>query len=94
MRLEDKEFMFTAAHEIGHEILKAFGDVYYSYGHKGSVNTIMQSAKKDAPEYPKSGEIDIMPYYPFSPPLSIYDRYVASEKDVLGLIWLTKIDVR
>lgn len=50
--------------------------------------------KDDAPEYPISGEIDLMPYYPFDPPLAIYDRYVASEKDVFSLIWLTKIDIR
>lgn len=90
---EDVDFKFTAAHEIGHEILKAFGDVYYSYGHKGSVNTITQEMKNNAPEYPSTGEIDIMPYYPLHPPISIYNRFIASERDVLGLLWLTKIDI-
>ena len=82
------------AHEIGHEILKAFGDVYYSYGHKGTVNTVTQHIKDDAPNYPTQGEIDIMPYYPSDPPLSIYDRFVASERDILGLIWLAKINIK
>ena len=91
---EDVEFKFTTAHEIGHEILKAFGDVYYSYGHKDSVNTVTQEMKNNAPEYPSTGEIDIIPYYPSNPPVSIYNRAVASERDVLGLIWLTKINVK
>ena len=91
---EDVNFKLTAAHEIGHEILKAFGDVYYSYGHKGSVNTVTQEIKNNAPEYPSTGEIDIIPYYPSSPPVSIYNRTVALERDVLGLIWLTKINVK
>lgn len=90
--------METAAHEIGHEILKAFGDVYYSYGHKGSVNTITQNIKDDAPDMnlTNNDEIDIMPYYPSSNklPYNSYSRYVVSQEDLLGLIWLTKIDVR
>ena len=91
---EDVNFKLTAAHEIGHEILKAFGDVYYSYGHKGSVNTVTQEIKNNAPEYPSTGEIDIIPYYLLDPPVSDYNRAVASERDVLGLIWLTKINVK
>ncbi|MEC5395894.1 hypothetical protein [Bergeyella sp. RCAD1439] len=47
--------------------------------------------KSDAPIYPENGEIDIMPYYLDDPPTKIYNRYAASEKDVQGLIWLTKI---
>ncbi|WKL47767.1 DUF4280 domain-containing protein [Flavobacterium pectinovorum] len=90
---EIEEFKFTSAHEIGHEILKKYGGTFYSYGHKGSVNSVTQSMKKHAPPYPKNGEIDIMPYYPVSPPLSLYNRYEAAENDVLGLIWLTKINI-
>lgn len=90
---EDIEFKYTAAHEIGHEILKAYGDVYYSYGHKGTVNTITQKIKDDASPYPKSGEMDIMHYFPENPPLSDYNRYTAAEKDVLSLIWLTKMEI-
>ena len=88
---EDVDFKLTAAHEIGHEILKAFGDVYYSYGHKGSVNTVTQKIKDDTPEYPSTGEIDLMKYYQ-----NYYDipRTIASETDVLGLVWLTKIKIK
>ena len=90
-KYEDVDFKFTAAHEIGHEILKAFGDVYYSYGHKGTVNTVTQEIKDGTPEYPSTGEIDLMKYYQ-----NYYDipRTIASETDVLGLLWLTKIKVK
>ncbi len=91
---ENLEFKFTTAHEIGHAILKAYGGTFYSYGHKGSVNTITQKMKSSAPVYPKTGEIDIMPYYPSSPPQTVYNRYVASEKDVLSLLWLTKLELK
>ena len=94
---EDKEFKDTAAHEVGHEILKAYGDVYYSYGHKGSVNTITQKRKDDAPKFPLTGEIDLMPYFKDNKyggkyfQHNYYGRRVASEEDVKSLIWLTKM---
>ncbi|CAA0218108.1 hypothetical protein R8G64_06435 [Tenacibaculum maritimum] len=91
---ENLEFKFTSSHEIGHTILKAYGGTFYSYGHKESVNTITQKMKSTAPEYPKTGEIDIMPYYPQSPPPTVYNRYIASEKDVLSLLWLTKLKLK
>ncbi|MCH4828947.1 MULTISPECIES: hypothetical protein [Flavobacterium] len=37
---EDIDFKFTTAHEIGHELLKKYGGTIYSYGHKGSVNSV------------------------------------------------------
>ena len=90
-KYEDVNFKLTAAHEIGHEILKAFGDVYYSYGHKDTVNTVTQKIKDGTPKYPSTGEIDLMKYYQ-----NYYDipRTIASETDVLGLVWLTKINVK
>lgn len=90
---EDVDFRFTAAHEIGHSILKAYGGTAYSYGHKGSVHVVTQTMKDDAPPAPASGEVDIMPYYPNSVPLSQYNRYAAAEADALGLIWLTKLRI-
>ena len=88
---EDVIFKLTAAHEIGHEILKAFGDVYYSYGHKDTVNTVTQKIKDGIPKYPSTGEIDLMKYYQ-----NYYDipRTIASKTDVLGLLWLTKIKIK
>lgn len=91
---EDIEFKETSAHEVGHEILKSYGGTAYSYGHKGSVNVVTQNSNENSTNYPESGEIDIMPYYKNYIPISDRKRMVASEKDVLGLIWLTKIKIK
>ena len=91
---EDLEFKFTSAHEIGHTILKAYGGTFYSYGHKGSVNTITQSESPEATKYPKTGEIDIMPYYTNVIPYHKYNNFSAASNDVLSLIWLTKIELK
>jgi hypothetical protein len=91
---EEDEFKLTSAHEIGHEILKKFGGTFYSYGHKGTVNTVTQNMENSAPPYPQNSEIDIMPYYPKSPPASLHKMYAAANADVLGLLWLTKIEIK
>ncbi len=65
--------------------------MYYSYGHKGSVNTITQQMKDDAPEFPLTGEIDLMPYFKDYFQHNYYGRRVASEEDVKGIIWLIKM---
>lgn len=89
------DFRHTAAHEIGHEILLAYGGHRYSKAHKGS-STIVTQAVKGNFLYPQSGEIDLMIYYaedethPY--PSDYHLRSVASEKDVLGLVWLSKIE--
>lgn len=88
---ENIEFEETSAHEIGHEVLKSYGGTVYSYGHKGSVNVVTQSNSGNSTNYPINGEIDIMPYYNNYIPISDRKRMVASERDVLSLIWLTKI---
>ncbi len=97
---EDKEFKETVAHEIGHTILKAYGGTFYSYGHKGSVNTVTQNQKSSAPKFPLEGEIDIMPYLKdnkyggkHNQP-NVYKRLVAAQKDVLSLLWLTKLELK
>lgn len=91
---EDIAFKETSAHEIGHTILKAYGGTFYSYGHKGSVNTITQSESSDAKEYPKNGEIDIMPYSTDFVPYRERKRMVAAEKDCISLLWLAKIELK
>jgi len=89
------DFKHTAAHEIGHEILLAYGGHQYSKAHKGS-STIITQAVKGNFLYPQTGEIDLMIYYaedethPYPPDYN--KRSVASEKDVMGLVWLSKID--
>lgn len=55
---------------------------------------MIQTRKNIPPNYPSHGEIDIMPYYPKNPPSSLYNRYTASQNDVLGLIWLTKFTIK
>jgi hypothetical protein len=94
---EDNEFKDTSAHEIGHEILKSYGGTAYSYGHKGSVNVVTQNRKGNAPEFPLSGEIDLMPYFKNNilgnehKQPNYFLRRAAAEKDVLSLLWLSKI---
>ena len=50
--------------------------------------------------YPTTGEIDLMKYYhSLSPENKIIaypdsSRTVASEKDILGLLWLSKIEIK
>jgi len=45
--------------------------------------------------YPSSGkEINLMKYYHGRKPHNFYDRCVASEKDILGLLWLTKLKLK
>ncbi|WBX77806.1 hypothetical protein PG911_05975 [Tenacibaculum ovolyticum] len=97
---ENLDFMDTSAHEIGHTILKAYGGTFYSYGHKGSVNTVFQNRKSSAPKFPLEGEIDIMPYHAenklgkwYRQP-NYYKRRIAHKKDVLSLIWLTKLNLK
>ncbi|NTE03481.1 hypothetical protein G6M26_06990 [Agrobacterium tumefaciens] len=96
---QDEVFKETSAHEIGHEILKKYGGTFYSYGHKGSTNSVFQYKYDDAPEIPLTGEIDLMPYLSNNAlggedkQLNYYKRKVGSEKDVLGLIWLSKIEI-
>ncbi|MCC9074305.1 DUF4280 domain-containing protein [Flavobacterium sp. F-65] len=98
--IEDKEFSFTSAHELGHSILKAIaeksgGSTDHSYQHKGSSDySDVLPISKGGKKYPKIGEIDLMKYYNNDPHRYDYDRVVATEDDVLGLIWLTKIEIK
>jgi hypothetical protein len=110
---EDKNFEETAAHELGHELLQAYGGTAFSWQHKGSSYYFPQDKKPlkgkettweyvthrdkmtetSGENYPISGEVDLMKYYNND---TIKDklRTIASEKDVLGLIWLTKIKIK
>jgi hypothetical protein len=44
--------------------------------------------------YPTQGEVDLMKYYNNEPNPKDMTRLVAAEKDVLSLIWLTKIKIK
>lgn len=43
--------------------------------------------------YPAFGEIDLMKYYNGDKPKDFHKRIIATERDVLGLIWLSKIKI-
>lgn len=83
------DFEMTSAHEIGHEILKAYGGARYSFSHKDSSTIITQADKGE--KLPTKGEIDLMKYYDT---YYVIPRTVAAEQDVLGLFWLTKLNVK
>ena len=91
---EDQVFSETSAHEIGHEILSAYGGGAYSYGHRGS-STVVSQETKTVPNggvvYPSSGEIDLMQYYNGARPRNFYTRVKASEQDVRSILWLARI---
>ncbi|WP_028887738.1 hypothetical protein [Tenacibaculum ovolyticum] len=112
-RDEEKEFKYTAAHEIGHEILQSFGGTVYSWQHKGSSYYLPQDTKPTSKEsfkeeyinrdfmentkgenYLYSRNIDLMKYYNNDPTRYDYKRIVAHEKDILGLLWLTKLKIK
>ncbi|EJL76051.1 hypothetical protein [Chryseobacterium populi] len=87
---EERDFKLTSAHEIGHEIVKEFGGDKYSYGHEGSSNPILQTPNTN-PLPPTPKEVNVMEYY--SDAYYDYDRTIASEKDVLGLLWCSKLKI-
>ncbi len=92
---EDEEFKHTSAHELGHEILSAYGGEDYSYGHRGSSTVITQSTIEltdGGLSYPAVGEIDLMKYYNGTKPADFYTRSVASETDVKSLLWLARVE--
>lgn len=97
--MDGENFMHTAAHEIGHEILQAFGGKNeYSYVHKNTSTLLTQEVKKTS-TLPSSGEIDLMKYYSddyyiYRATNNYYFRNIADEKDVLGLLWCSKIEIR
>lgn len=90
----DADFKQIAAHEIGHEILLAYGGHIYSKTHKGSSTLITQRPLGNY-VLPTTGEIDLMLYYVTQPvqpvPSDFHKRNIASQRDVRSLIWLAQI---
>ncbi|ADV50971.1 hypothetical protein Celal_3716 [Cellulophaga algicola DSM 14237] len=87
------DFQFTSAHEIGHELLTEYGGGFgHSYNHKNTSTTLSQETLSSQGNFPTNGEIDLMKYYKNYPKSKLdVDRVVASEDDLKGLIWLSKI---
>lgn len=96
--LDEKEYIHTSAHEIGHEILQVFGGQNnYSYVHKDT-STLLSQKTKDDSSIP-SGEKDLMKYYiednfVYRKESNFYNESIADEKDVLGLIWCSKLKIK
>ncbi|MEH6687960.1 MAG: PAAR domain-containing protein [Halopseudomonas sabulinigri] len=92
----DEDFKHTSAHEVGHLILNEYGDggviPNYSWSHKSTSTVLTQSPHENHPT-PVSGEIDLMHYHSDRPKTlpDYWARSVASEQDVKGLLWLTRI---
>lgn len=96
---DDEDYSHTAAHEIGHEILQCFGGkLDYSYVHKDS-STLLTQKVVDESVFPISGEIDLMKYYSddsYYTRLSnnFFERNVAAETDVKGLLWCSILKIK
>ena len=87
------EFQETAAHEIGHKLLEEYGDMWYSYKHKGTSTLVTQVPLENTP-FPIIGEIDLMKYSSdMYYPSDYYDRVILSEKYLKGLLWFTKMKI-
>ena len=99
----DESFKLTAAHEFGHLILNSYandGSTFpeHSSTHK-STSTYLQKRFKTGFQIPRNGEIDIMHYYSDDDDPSYlnngwpeyFDRSIASESDLKGLFWLSRV---
>ncbi|OMQ10524.1 PAAR-like protein [[Flexibacter] sp. ATCC 35103] len=88
-----EDYKMVSAHEIGHEILLAYGGHIYSKTHEGTSHwsIILQDPSSSATDIPNTGEIDLMKYYK-----NRYDitRTIIPEFDLLKLIWLTKLKIK
>ncbi|GAB1262178.1 hypothetical protein NBRC116495_28850 [Aurantivibrio plasticivorans] len=93
----DNALKHTAAHELGHEILSAYGGDTYSYTHRGS-SSITQSTKSVANGgelFPSVGnEVDLMKYYNGGTASAYYSRGTASNYDVRSLIYLAGLKTK
>lgn len=91
----DSDFKLVCAHEFGHSVLKVAGGLSLSWGHKGSTGVLTQAVKRSTPGYPVSGPIDLMKYYDDKKQKASFYQLIndsiVSEKDLMRLIWLSKI---
>ncbi len=111
-KYDEMDYKHTAAHEIGHEILKTFGGaINFSYTHKGTSTLFTQETKPSSTLPPEiNTEIDLMKYYDDDQYINrfgfktatgftsisnnFYERNIASEKDVLGLLWCSMLKIK
>ena len=94
-KMIDEEFKLVAAHEFGHSVLMYVGGINFSWGHKGSTHSLMQSVKSSTPGFPHKGKIDLMKYYNESKNNADLKKRIsdsrAIEVDIKRLIWSSEI---
>lgn len=84
-----EDFERVLAHEIGHDLLLAYGGHGYSKSHKGSSTVTTQSPNGT---YQHVGsEYDLMQYSNLNVPDDYFKKVVASEEDVRGLLAISKL---
>ncbi|MDG9671353.1 hypothetical protein ONV78_26705 [Hahella sp. CR1] len=95
--VSDSKFMYSAAHEIGHEILSSYGTSIYSYSHKGSSTLLTQSPKpinSGGLLYPENTEVDLMKYYNDGNAGDFTPQTRAGETDVKSLLWISRVSFK
>ncbi len=86
----DMRFEETFAHEMGHSIVWDYRGVWQSLTHEGS-STLGQDINGDY-NYPTTGELDLNKYAGNRKPPDFYERVVANETDVKGLLWVSRLE--
>lgn len=90
MNIGNKRFEETFAHEFGHAIVSAYRGDFQSLIHEGS-STVSQDVNGSY-KYPETGELDLMRYAK-GQPSDFFNRVVANETDVKGLLWISQLEI-
>ena len=85
----DSDFEATFAHEVGHSIVWKIRDWHESLTHEGS--STERQKTNNTYNYPASGELDLIKYSGVDNPPDFFDRVVANEEDVRGLLWVSRL---
>ena len=85
----DDDFKETFAHEMGHSIVWDYRGMWQSLNHEGS-STLLQK-RNGKYNYPSSGELDLNKYS-VATTTDFYERVVANEDDVKGLLWVSRLE--
>ena len=85
----DDTFKETFAHEMGHSIVWDYRGRSESLTHEGSSTTSQKP--NNSYNYPSTGELDLNKYSGTST-TDFYERVVANEVDVKGLLWVSRLE--
>lgn len=83
-------FKETFAHEMGHAIVSAYRGDGQSLNHEGS--SYPWQTPNGTYQYPNVGELDLMKYTE-NQATEFYERVVANEMDVKGLLWISRLEI-